>query len=374
MNRNERIYSVFITVFFILLISVAVFNKQLQFSEYRTISTFEKRKLAERPAMNLEKLDPYPPLYTEFFNDHFPFRPELIKDYTWFNYFVLDKSPKPDYVMIGKNHWLYLVPREKTLYTGYPTVSDSGIRNIGKYLDERTKWHLERGIRFYVAFAPMKPEIYPEYNPPSFLRAEKTVTDKITGEIRKYPDIRFIELKPALLEAKKNARIYWARDNHWNSIGAFAAYREIMKSIRQDFPNARFIPEKEVSFRDTVVHYGLTEVFNLGEELGDTIYHPTISNSHAKKIQDEVYFWDPPEGCWKTVTETAVSDRPKALIFRDSFTNFMMPFLDESFSKTVYIFDKWNYDYHREVVENVKPDLVILLIYEPLLYNLADLK
>ncbi len=334
---------------------------------------FDKRTLARKPFFEIKKLDPFPGAYTKYFNDHFPLQPALQKQYTLFNYFILDKSPRPDYVNIGKNKWLYLVPREKTLYTGDPVVDNAGIKKIGLYLKERAEWHAKRGIKFYVAFPPIKPEIYPENNPSSFIRGKDgTVTDRIINELKKYPEINFIDLKTALLRAKPTGLLYCAKDNHWNSRGAFVAYKAIITRIKMDFPRTGRPAEGDVTFRDTVVQYGLPEIFNLQDYLGNSILIPTIKNARAKLRVSERYTSEPPEGYYETIKETNDPALPKAIIFRDSFTINLMPFLDENFCRTDYVFDKWNYDFHKSLVEKEKPDLVILLVNESTIYNLAD--
>ena len=57
--------------------------------------------------------------------------------------------------------------------------------------------------------------------------------------------------------------------------------------------------------------------------------------------------------------EVADATLPSAVMFRDSFTSRMMPFLSEHFSRSVYM---WQNDFDRELVSQEKPDVVILEI------------
>ena len=52
---------------------------------------------------------------------------------------------------------------------------------------------------------------------------------------------------------------------------------------------------------------------------------------------------------------------PKAVMFRDSFANALVPYLSESFSRIVYV---WERDVNPEVVELEQPDVVIQEIAE----------
>ena len=63
-------------------------------------------------------------------------------------------------------------------------------------------------------------------------------------------------------------------------------------------------------------------------------------------------------------------DRPKVLIFRDSFSNATLSFLPESFSEVVYIWDNWNYRFNKDIIDIEKPDIVIYSINESFISNL----
>jgi len=65
---------------------------------------------------------------------------------------------------------------------------------------------------------------------------------------------------------------------------------------------------------------------------------------------------------------TEIDDRalPRAVIFRDSFTSRLVPFLSEHFSRAVYL---WQNDFDANVVAEEHPDVVIQEIVGRHLYN-----
>ena len=65
---------------------------------------------------------------------------------------------------------------------------------------------------------------------------------------------------------------------------------------------------------------------------------------------------------------TAIDDAslPRAVIFRDSFTSHLVPFLSEHFSRAVYL---WQNDFDAAVVTQEHPDVVIQEIVGRHLYN-----
>jgi hypothetical protein len=68
----------------------------------------------------------------------------------------------------------------------------------------------------------------------------------------------------------------------------------------------------------------------------------------------------------RLVTEIPNSTLPRAVIFRDSFTSRLVPFLSEHFSRAVYL---WQNDFDAQVVDAEKPDIVIQEIVGRHLYN-----
>ena len=66
------------------------------------------------------------------------------------------------------------------------------------------------------------------------------------------------------------------------------------------------------------------------------------------------------------VTEIPGSTLPRAVIFRDSFTSRLAPFLSEHFSRAVYL---WQNDFDADVVSREHPDVVIQEIVGRHLYE-----
>jgi hypothetical protein len=68
----------------------------------------------------------------------------------------------------------------------------------------------------------------------------------------------------------------------------------------------------------------------------------------------------------RLVTEIDDPSLPRAVIFRDSFTSRLVPFLSEHFSRAVYL---WQNDFDAAVVTEERPDVVIQEIVGRHLYN-----
>ena len=60
---------------------------------------------------------------------------------------------------------------------------------------------------------------------------------------------------------------------------------------------------------------------------------------------------------------------PKLLMFRDSFAVYLMPYLDEHFSRSVYV---WTPILIPDIIEKEKPDIVVQEIMELFLPDLLE--
>ncbi len=62
---------------------------------------------------------------------------------------------------------------------------------------------------------------------------------------------------------------------------------------------------------------------------------------------------------------------PKLLMYRDSYTNALVPLISEHFQKSIYL---WTYHMDPKTIEKIQPDIVVLEILERFLdpHNLSN--
>ena len=221
----------------------------------------------------------------------------------------------------------------------------------------------------------MKPEIYPEFLPINYRRApDGTVTDRIVNAIKEDTIIQYIDLKNALLDAKKDGCLYALTDNHWNWLGAFYAYNEIILRLRKDFPALKPLASSDFYFKtETAPPGNLAVMIGLSKYLTETQYYPVFNNARSKSV-DAVHKkpdWAAQIDNYERVKTTGDATLPSAVIIHDSFTDAMMIYFDEAFRTSTYIFDGWRYERNEAIVDDVKPEIVLLIIFEPHISHLA---
>jgi len=227
-------------------------------------------------------------------------------------------------------------------------------------------WLQARGIAYVFTIAPDKHVIYAEHMPATISsvgdvsRADQLFTAlQDTGLA--------VDVRPALLAAKARERIYFKTDTHWNDRGAQVAYEAIINAARAQVPSI-LPPWTRDDFEPTTA---LVEAGDLAGMMGLRRVMKEEDLSLAPKRARLARVVDPPgEGklaeVGRLVTEIPGSTLPRAVIFRDSFTSRLVPFLSEHFSRAVYL---WQNDFDAQVIEQEHPDIVIQEIVGRHLYG-----
>ena len=338
----------------------------------------ENRKLNEKPIFNPKLLDPYPAAYEAWYNDTFPFRNQFVKLYADISFDWFNKSPFPDQVIIGKGTNLFMVEKELDTYRRNNLFTDETLQRMRSEFQYRKNYFAEKGIDYYVAVCPTKYSVYPEYLP-WYIRNIDTIsrTDQFVNLIREL-GIEMIDLREVLLDAKDSVArpLFTATDNHWNEYGSFFAYRAIMRQIRKNHPEVKMLNLSDFDIKARERPGGnLAHIINMQDRLKDVKYEfiPTYSTP-IHQINPSPYPAPPDFFADEYFKGYYMenSNLPKVLIIHDSFGKFIHPYFRDSFSRSVFIWDKWQYKLNEQIVEAEQPDIYISLTLESLLKGLAD--
>ncbi len=175
------------------------------------------------------------------------------------------------------------------------------------------------------------------------------------------PEIPLLDLRPALLRAKFQGKLYNKTDTHWNLLGANIAQYELatyLLSVRkanilplQYSPNAftwSIQPGK-----------GLANLIQMKNILTETFPALTIPLLQCPQRELEVQPYFPQNGRTQFVVECPDDLGLKVLIFRDSFFDTLQPYCDAYFRTGTYIWTRPNFQILREFLRDTSPDIVI---------------
>ena len=62
--------------------------------------------------------------------------------------------------------------------------------------------------------------------------------------MKAYPDVKVLDLRPLLLEAKQRERVYFKTDSHWNYLGAEVGYNALIAALKNILPSVPGVPSR----------------------------------------------------------------------------------------------------------------------------------
>ncbi|CAF2135000.1 unnamed protein product, partial [Rotaria magnacalcarata] len=250
--------------------------------------------------------------FDSFYNDHFGFRLRLVTFNTHLHASLFGISCVPR-VIIGKYGWLFhndygpADPRGCAGWHGYNPYSLDQLMAIQKHLEDESAWFAKRNITFLILPCPEKISIYPEFLPWRF----NTVVGpsrlaQIFNHMKLHSKLQLVDIRQALLSAKKSQElnVFYKTDYHWNNVGAFFAYEEIMKRLLVVYPH--FVPHRYQEFdqdRQWKTHGDLADVASL--DMFEIFEHKLVPRPNVS-------------------FDTLGAKKGKLLIFGDSFSAFYL--------------------------------------------------
>ncbi|MCK9301961.1 MAG: DHHW family protein [Bacteroidales bacterium] len=378
-NNKGKIGKISIIVIFLLMLFAPIIQDIFSIFPEITVDK-ENRALAKKPKLDINRLDYYPDSLNNYYNDHFAFRGFFLICNNIIN--TLEKESPSDEVLIGKKGFLYLRRLECAVYEGNDDFNNpEKIQHVADILVKRNEKYKKKGIEYYVVIIPTKYEIYPEYLPIYIQRTDTTSTDKLCYLMQSNPQVKLLYIKDFMLSKKDKGFLYRINDNHWNQFGAYFASDTILNFIKKDFPQIPIYKQVDYQFNnDTTIYGNLSEI--IISDYTKKLFRPEIKYSAElidtlkRAVKGDIAGYTPPKyfsypDNYEIVNVTNDKSLPKTLIIRDSYTNALMPFLSNSFSKSTYIWDSWKFKDNMEIVDSEKPDIVINIILEPFIVNIG---
>lgn len=354
-DNHSRIDIVFVVCFFVFLfIPMLVINED-------TFSKTENRMLAkyEHLIVNGKLNNQYGKNFENWFNDRFYQRRFFIRTHdnlkAKINQSFGGKFQGNDRVLVGDDNWLFWA-QDNALrnFQNITEYSPDELKAMADYLDSVNEWCKKNGKHFYYFIAPDKHRIYGEH----ILRLRKVVPDsqsrtqKLITYLRENTDVNVIYPYDRLRDEKqKGDLLYYKNDTHWNMLGSYYGYQELMAQILKDYP--QIAPVQIVSYEDETWPEG--DMVKMHEALtpdNETVYKRPVfdSNYTCPENTSEKEFT-----CQNNAPKTKLS----IALFRDSFTQGLLPYLTTTFNKSAYF---WHYNLTASNLSYLKDNTDIIVI------------
>jgi len=288
------------------------------------------------------------------FNDHFGCRNRLIRwQMDWRQTFFRATGESGPEVITGSDGWLFFAQNQMVEHCrGVRQFAPQNLRDWQALLEHRRDWLARRGIKYIFVIAPDKHSIYSEYLPAWMTKIRpETKLDQFFTCLRAHSTVEVVDLRPALLDARRIAPTYLKTDSHWNAFGGFVACQEIVKQLPGLEPLSLDSFELEKTAKpggDLAVLLGLKMTEENAVSLTPNPGLPSLEMSAINLAKH-------PEYRGPFVTKNS-QGKGAALVFCDSFGNALIPFLGCHFGKVTYL---RKYELNAGWIEQEKPDVVL---------------
>lgn len=324
------------------------------------ISDAENRNLASFPDKNPFH-EKFPKQMDAYINDRIGMREPLVQAYGYIaDYLPVNLTGKT--AIEGENGWLFL-NQESDTYCYYQRTSpftEKSIQKILGIINDNIKFCEEHGIKLVLIIPPNKSTVYPEYYPKYIKHLDKPVPyETLAHRIKTSADLPLIAPLNALLSGKDEQELYFRKDSHWNTFGAYAAYRVLAEEIRKIYPNFYILQDKDIYDCEVNSWGDLLPMLHLYNDNNrkEKGLCPSYQINLALKSNSEI----------KRSDYAAGGDEkgPKILLIHDSYMVALHPYLERSASEIASL---WVYQYDFEKMKNFilenKPDMIIWEVLE----------
>lgn len=328
----------------------------------KQVSELENRRLAAPPELNIDAPAQLADGFERYFNDHFGFRESLIHLFRLLEVKVFRVSQAGN-VIFGKDGWLFQAGNEQIadIRNNWP-FSDAELAEWGRVLSAKHKALEERGIEYLFVLAPNKHLIYPEKLPASMNRVrDVSRAEQLVEHLKTHTDVPVLDLRPVMREAKERLRPYHRTDTHWNAWGAYAGYRALIERLRDSLRGLELValgPE-DFAKRETP-GWDLARTLSMQDDLTEIEIHPADWQPRCavyEGLPDDFTRADRNQNPFTTRCDKGAG---RLLMFRDSYSLAMIPYLSETFAYIHYYpASPVPRDGMLQMVDELEPDVVI---------------
>jgi hypothetical protein len=311
----------------------------------------------------------FPERFDSWFSDAWGGREPSLRTNARLSMELFGTSPA-SHLFFGEDGWVF-TKRSSSMesFTGTDPLGDDELAAWQRSLEDRKQWLASRGIDHLVVLVPHKSTIYPEKLPEAIRRERGTSRrEQFLRWMEAHSDVSVLDIAPGLLDAKPNGSVgdtslhdlYSPLGVHWTALGAHAAYVQIAEYLAEHHGSPAPLPLDEFtveldpgmgdSWAGRMLLDGVIEMKNLRLE-PRRASGVTQQRSPVGSERDFQY---------RSPRESA----PRIVMAHDSFGPKIRGLLAPHAS---LLETRWRGWLEKEVVERVKPDIVIELYSELLL-------
>ena len=264
----------------------------------------------------------------------------------------------------GQKGWLFYdsgkVPDGYTLvdYFGKVRFSETDLKKMADGLKKAQAYYKKRGIDYYFIVAPNKEGLYSEFMPEHLQKdrvSTKSRTDVAIEYLQKHTDVNIINFRD-ILEPSKNkygADLYYPGDSHWNEVGAYLAFENLLKKMSQN--GLQNLPIKPLQ-KNMIGFAGFAhaDLNKFGQDKDISYKIDFLNGKSGRKVVAE------DNGFFSVYENKQAPVQKTVLMIRDSFGLNLIPYFDKTFARNIFAHNKYNKRQELDrLVAQYKPDIMV---------------
>lgn len=296
-------------------------------------------------------------------------------------------STDPKMVIIGYDDWLFLGDLfEKTISRKRWPATDEDLQKIQDIAAATMAWRdwlTDHGVRlFMIQIAPDKASVYADQMPGWARPVAGYVTDALIAQADAGI---YLDSRRALVESRESLAVpvFYRTDTHWNNVGGWLGYRDLVQAIRAREPAAGLAPLAVVAPEQVWIEPArdrtagdLGDFLRIQSLLHDLeipirfeIGRPLITEARDFNSGEQVQVSDdtrvnPPTAPLLLRSPNALN-QARLLWLRDSFGIAMSPFIAATFSESLHLhYSLCPPEELTRLVDTFRPDYVIVTVVE----------
>jgi len=319
-------------------------------------SYIENRRLAKKPKApkTTQEIKDFPNSFDQYYADHFGFRWSLLHAYRHLK-FLINDAPIDSSVFGNEEGWIFYTSKIHGDVIGdYRNINQFTTKQLNtfiQHLKEKQSWLAKQDIEYLFVIAPSKHYIYPE-KLPDYIKplAQPNMLEQLSVELKKHPEINFINLAPNLLAEKDKQLLYFKADTHWNFFATNIAQFQIANTLVKLLgPGITPYMYKPIEFTEKQEIQGdLAQYMGLGNYFIEEKLTPVFDPCTKYLPQDKNYF-----------NTLCSGSEFNVLVFRDSFFSYLQPFISQYFKNSTFVWQYMTYKTAQEKILHNKPNIVI---------------
>lgn len=301
--------------------------------------------------------------FETWLNDRFAGRTKLIRLYDKIDSFLNFGRRENDKAFEGEAGWLfYKGDNSVKLYQRKLPFTESQMQRIQANIEKQQAWCKAQGMAYSILIAPNKEDVYGEFYGPHIVR------DQRADRIQQLQDYLRLQRCPVsvvyplsfLIEQKENGKLlYWKLDTHWSDYGAYCGYLAWMQELQKQVKNLEILRPEQMEWMQMTKSDGdLARMLqmDISEEKLQSVYvKPAPIAGFTYKMAE---YRKDAAGTPKFIRTVCAGKPYKVILFRDSFSKSLLPYISSTFGEVLYI---WDHDLslYAGMIQKEDPDIVL---------------